>query len=70
VSLPAPKPGLVIGYSYLWADQQQAGQEEGTKDRPCAIVAARQVIAGREVATVVPTHRLPTRCGLSSCHLR
>ena len=61
MSLPAPKPGLVIGYSYLWAEQHQAGQEEGTKDRPCAIVAARQVIEGREVVTVVPiTHTPPT----------
>jgi hypothetical protein len=60
VSLPVPKPGLVICYAYLWAEQHQAGQEEGTKDRPCAIIAARQVIEGREVVTVVPiTHTAP-----------
>ncbi len=60
MSLPTPKPGLVIGYSYLWAREYGQGAEEGTKNRPCAIVAAKQVIAGREVVTVVPiTHTPP-----------
>ena len=36
--LPEPVPGLVIRYSYLWADEHERGQEEGVKDRPCAIV--------------------------------
>lgn len=31
------------------------------KDRPCAIVAAQQVIAGRVVATVVPVTHTPPR---------
>ena len=60
MSLPEPRPGLVICYSYLWARERQAGAEEGRKDRPCAIVAARQVIEGRDVVTVLPvTHRRP-----------
>ena len=61
MSLPEPKPGLVISYAYLWARQHAKGAEEGLKDRPCAIVAARQVIERREVVTVVPiTHAAPT----------
>jgi len=40
VPLPAPVPGLVIRYSYLWHSEHLAGREEGEKDRPCAIVAA------------------------------
>jgi hypothetical protein len=61
VSVPTPKPGLVISYAYLWAREHSKGTEEGAKDRPCAIVAARQVIEGREVVTVVPvTHSPPT----------
>lgn len=61
MSLPAPQPGLVISYSYLWAREHDKGAEEGRKTRPCAIVAARQVIEGREVVTVVPvTHARPT----------
>ncbi len=60
MKLPAPEPGLVIGYSYLWAREHGAGREEGVKNRPCAIVAARQVIEGREVVTVIPiTHAPP-----------
>jgi hypothetical protein len=60
VSLPTPQPGLVISYAYLWAREHSRGAEEGLKDRPCAIVAARQVIEGRMVVTVVPvTHSPP-----------
>jgi len=28
----------VISYSYLWRHESEAGQTEGVKDRPCAIV--------------------------------
>lgn len=59
MSLPSPVPGLVICYSYLWAREHGQGAEEGRKDRPCAIVAARQVIEGREVVTVVPVTHTP-----------
>jgi hypothetical protein len=60
VKLPTPEPGMVISYSYLWAREHGLGREEGVKNRPCAIVAARQVIEGREIITVVPiTHTPP-----------
>lgn len=60
MSIPRPQPGLVISYAYLWARDHLQGKEDGQKNRPCAIVAARQVIAGREVVTVVPvTHSPP-----------
>ena len=35
--------------------------EEGRKIRPCAIVAARQIIAGRMVVTVLPVTHTPPR---------
>jgi hypothetical protein len=38
VTWPVPRPGLVIRYSYLWESEVRQGREEGTKDRPCAIV--------------------------------
>jgi hypothetical protein len=59
VTLPKPIPGLVISYSYLWAREHGQGAEEGQKDRPSVIVAARQV--GREVVTVVPVTHTPPR---------
>jgi hypothetical protein len=61
VSLPKPEPGLVISYSYLWAHEHHDGAEEGRKDRPSAIVAARQLIEGKEVVTVVPVTHTPPR---------
>jgi hypothetical protein len=43
-----------------YAREHRKGAEEGRKDRPSAIVAARQVIEGHEVVTVVPvTHSPP-----------
>lgn len=61
MSLPKPVPGLVISYSYLWSGEHKDGVEEGRKNRPCAIVAARRIVEGREVVTVVPiTHSAPS----------
>jgi hypothetical protein len=61
VKLPdAPLPGLVLSYSYLWADQAKKGKEEGLKVRPAAIVLARRDIGPSELVYVVPiTHSPP-----------
>lgn len=40
MSLPDPKPGLVIRYGFLWSDERAGGAVEAAKDRPCAIVVA------------------------------
>lgn len=57
---PSPKPGLVIRYSYLWAREHARGQEEGVKDRPCAIILVTRLDEGEEVVTVLPiTHSPP-----------
>lgn len=59
--LPVPEPGLVISYSYLWRSEHARGQEEGAKDRPCAIILAARAAAGETVVTVLPiTHSAPT----------
>jgi PemK-like, MazF-like toxin of type II toxin-antitoxin system len=61
VSLPTPHPGLVIRYAYLWSNEAERGSESASKDRPCAIVLAKQVVEGRTVVTVVPvTHTPPS----------
>ena len=60
MSLPAPEPGLVIRYSYLWLREHREGREEGTKDRPCAIVlAAQNNDDGTRVLVVPITHSPP-----------
>ncbi len=60
MTFPAPKPGLVIRYSFLWSDEAAAGADEGSKDRPCAIIVAARMVDG-EVRTIVApiTHLEP-----------
>ena len=58
--LPQPVPGLVIRYAYLWRAEQQRGQEEGPKDRPCAVILVTKDDEGDQVVTVLPiTHTPP-----------
>jgi hypothetical protein len=61
MSIPTPELGLVISYAYLWSHEEEAGQLEGAKDRPCVIVTAvKQKADGSTVVTVMPvTHREP-----------
>jgi hypothetical protein len=60
VPVPDPEPGLVIGYAYLWHAEHERGQEEGSKDRPCAIILTVQGAPGETIVTVLPiTHTSP-----------
>jgi hypothetical protein len=60
VPFPQPVPGLVLRYSYLWRAERQRGQEEGVKDRPCAVVLVTTAEDGETVVTVLPiTHAPP-----------
>lgn len=52
-----PFPGLVIRYAYLRKREADAGQIEGQKHRPCAIVVAVVQEAGEWVVTVAPITR-------------
>lgn len=59
--LPAPRPGLVIRYSFLWSHEADAGAEEAAKDRPCAIVVAARSDENGDIRTIVApiTHTPP-----------
>lgn len=58
---PEPVPGLVIRYGYLWAEEHARRQEEGVKDRPCAVVLVTTDEAGEQWVTVLPiTHTPPS----------
>jgi hypothetical protein len=60
VTFPKPAQGVVIRYSYLWRAEYLRGQEEGAKDRPCAVILVTTTESGVEVATVLPiTHTPP-----------
>ena len=61
MSIPAPFPGLVIRYSYLWHREHRAKQEEGSKDRPAAILMASSTKdAATRVFALPITHSEPT----------
>lgn len=62
MDIPSPLPGLVIRFAYLWAEEHDAGQEEGAKDRPVAVVVGRKSVDGNLAAIVLPvTHTPPTK---------
>ncbi len=61
MAFPEPVAGLVLRYSYLWYEEHRRGQEEGVKDRPCAVVMVVAGDHGRKVVTVLPvTHTPPS----------
>ena len=48
---------MVICYAYLWHEEAEAGQEEGTKDRPCVVILSTEDAEGETVVRVAPiTH--------------
>jgi hypothetical protein len=69
VSFPIPEPGLVIRYSYLWERDAELGREEGSKDRPCAIVAALIKSEGQTRVVVLPITHSPPLAGTEAIEL-
>jgi hypothetical protein len=67
VTFPAPKQGLVIRYAFLWSHEQEAGVDEASKDRPCAIVIATSLKPDGEIQVFVSpiTHLPPHEPGAS-----
>jgi hypothetical protein len=63
MAFPEPQGGLVISYAYLWRRESEAGQVEGAKNRPCAIVLAvrRERPEAAMIVTVAPITPAPPR---------
>lgn len=61
MSLPAPRPGLVIRYAYLWAHEHEQGRDEGVKDRPCAVLLATRTDEDDVRVIVLPITHAPPR---------
>lgn len=59
MTFPTPAPGLVIRYSYLWRGEHLRGQEEGVKDRPCAVLLAITDDEGEQKVIVLPVTHIP-----------
>ena len=66
MSLPEPELGLVIRYSYLWKSEHDKGDDEGSKDRPCAIVLSVSAgDTGTRVTLLPITHTPPQNAALA-----
>ena len=51
----------MIRYSYLWRSEHLRGQEEGVKDRPCAVILVTEREDDSQIVTVLPiTHASPS----------
>jgi hypothetical protein len=60
MSIPDPKPGLVVRYDYLWSREAAAGRDHG-KERPTCIVAATGDLASPRYVVLLPiTHSPPS----------
>ena len=57
-----PERGSVIRYAYLWADENDRGQEEGKKDRPAIVLALsiKQKDGSAELLVLAVTHTPPS----------
>jgi hypothetical protein len=59
--LPAPEPGLVICYEFLWSHEADAGNDQGEKKRPSVVVLATKIKGSQTSVTVAPiTHSEPS----------
>lgn len=52
-----PKSGDVVGFSYLWSWEAEAGHDRGLKRRPCVIVRAEPQTYGLLLRLVPISHR-------------
>jgi hypothetical protein len=66
VAFPTPVAGLVIRYSFLWREEAARGLEDGSKDRPCAVILVTQGDQDEQIVTVLPvTHAPPADMALA-----
>lgn len=61
MSLPEPRPGLIIRYDYLWTREAADGRDQG-KERPACLVAAMDSTASPRFVVILPiTHTRPDK---------
>eukprot|EP01042_Synura_sphagnicola_P013452 gene13452-17068_t len=52
---------MVIRYAYLWRSEHEKGIEEGSEDRPCAVLLAVTDESGDRKVVVLPITHTPPR---------
>jgi hypothetical protein len=60
VTLPEPRPGLVIRYDYLWVEDAAEGRDQG-KDRPACLIAATDPRSLPRFVVILPITRSAPR---------
>ena len=59
MTLPDPKPGLVVRYDYLWTHEAAAGREQGKTRPACMVAATDPAVRPRYVVLLPITHTPP-----------
>lgn len=61
MAIPAPEPGLVVHFNYLWSRDLEFGREEARYARPCAVILSyRRTADGSLIVLLAPiTHAEP-----------
>ena len=59
--LPAPEPGRVVAYNYLWRSERDTGRRDARKTRPCAVIVIMRSASDGSLTAVVcaVTHTPP-----------
>ena len=61
MTLPEPKPGMVIRYDYLWTNEAAIGRNQG-KERPACLLAAMDSSSSPRFVVILPiTHTQPSK---------
>ena len=61
MTLPDPRPGLVIRYDYLWTKEAAAARDQG-RERPACLVAAMDSTSSPRFVVILPiTHSRPDK---------
>lgn len=60
MALPKPVPGLVIGYEFLFREDEEAGLENASRPHPCAIILVTKEGPNQRVSLVAISHSPPS----------
>ncbi len=60
MAFPKPRPGLVIGYDFLFREQADAGRENASKPHPAAIILIALQDVQIRVSLVAISHAPPS----------
>ncbi len=69
MALPKPRPGLVVGYDFLFREQADAGMENAGKPHPAAIILVVKEDVQTRVSLLAISHS-PPRLGDEAYRLK